>query len=236
MASVLRADRRARAGGPDLRGPPMGRPFAAGLHRLPAELVARLPDLRHVPGPTGHIRQVPFVGRRPTRRLDHVPRASAARGDGGALGRVGPRAAGTRADGDPRSRRGRAPVRDGDGAHAARPRVARGGGERVPPGRPHRGPGRPGDPARPDRRPAGRVTDGRADPPPGCGRCGQDVQCGGARCRVRPRGSITRIEFDHAGSQGGPGGTSRPSLAGARAVRLPPGLGPPGGVRDALQT
>ena len=51
VADVLRAGRHRGPGGPGLRGPPLGRPGPARLHRPPPRVVDEQPDLRRSPSP-----------------------------------------------------------------------------------------------------------------------------------------------------------------------------------------
>ena len=109
LAHVLRADRRAGHGRAGVRGPPLGRPGHARLHRPPRRVEPRRPDPRHHARPSRAVRAPAGLGRGPPElRLDRA-RAAARGGDPRAAARsssracrAGPlRAIAERADGIP---------------------------------------------------------------------------------------------------------------------------------------
>ena len=129
---------------PGLRGPAVGRPRSARLHRVDARVVAGPPD------PHRHARAPRAAERRPTwgdrqrnftcLRLGPLPERRDGRAGRGARARAATRGRGA----DRRAGRGRAAVRGRDGAHARRPRGARAGRRRLRGGRRRRRPRDPG--------------------------------------------------------------------------------------------
>ena len=116
-----------------------------------------------------------------------LPRAALAAGDARPAGGARSRPARHAARPDPGPGGGRAPVRDGDGAHAARPRPPRARGQRLPADRAGGGAGGARDAARADRRPPGRPERRRAAHGAGRSGAGQDLHPPGARRRSRAR-------------------------------------------------
>ncbi len=139
LAAVLRASRGRVPDGARVRGRAVGGRVAARLRRVPAGVGALEPALRAHPGPTGTARAPADLGRRPPQLRLAVRGAAGDRGDGGAARGSRTRPARGAARPDPLARRGRAAVRGGDGADAARPRTARPGRSRLPAHRRDRG-------------------------------------------------------------------------------------------------
>ena len=127
LAAVLRAARRRLPDSAGLRGRPVGRREPARLHRVPARVVPQQPVVRAHARPPGAARAPADLGRRAPQLQLAVPRALAARGDGGAARRARPRPAAVAPRPDPRPRGGDPALRRRDGADAARPRAARRG-------------------------------------------------------------------------------------------------------------
>ena len=119
-------------GGARLRGHAVGRQRARRLRRGARDSLARAPDPGHHLGPTGVPRAAPDVGCRPSELHQPASRAARRRGHDGAARRASCPACRRRdAQGDPRSRRGRAALRRRDRAHAGRGWQPRARGRRI---------------------------------------------------------------------------------------------------------
>ena len=235
VAALLRAIERHLPDGARLRGHAVGRREPAGLRRVPARLVAEPPAAGGHARAAGAAREAPDLGSRPAELHLALPRAAAARGDGGAArrARAGPARGGGGAD--PGARRRRAALRRRDGADAARPRAARPAGRSVRPGGPGRGARGPGDAARADRRSARRPRPRRAQGARGRRGARQDVHAGGRLGALGDRRRPARAAARGARPQGGARRPGRPALARARPVRLPAGPRPIRRLRDAVE-
>src|SRR5687768_2002596 len=148
MAALPGAHRRARSGGPRLRGHAVGRPATAGVPRVPARLVAQPPALRDRTDATRALRAAPTLDERDPQLDDALARAPLGGRDAGAARRVRPRFAGGSPRAGPGARGGRPTVRGRDGPNAPRPRPARAPRERVSADEADRGARRPRDAAR----------------------------------------------------------------------------------------
>ena len=215
-----------------LRGSPVGRLRAGRVRRTPARVVAQPADLRALPRPPGAA-EPPSRIRAGLSSDDPLACPPFRAGDDGAARRIRPRTSCGSSRPHPRPLRGRAALRRGDGAHAARSRAPVRGRGRVPAdGRGGRA-RRPRDPSRTHRRPSRRAVRRGAAPPPGRVGARQDLHEGVTRRAVglvrggpgsAPRGSR---------AQGGARCPGRPALAGARPVRVPPGPRSACRLRDA---
>ncbi len=96
LAALLRAPGRELSDRARLRGHAVGRREPARLRRVPARLVAQPPDLRDHARAAGAARAPADLGRRPAQLHLALPRAAAARGDGGAPVRARAGASGRR--------------------------------------------------------------------------------------------------------------------------------------------
>src|SRR3990170_4042572 len=100
VADLLRAPGRALPGRHGLRGHAVGRRGAAGLHRVPARMVAEPADLYTGPLATRARGATANVGRREARVLLGLPGTALGRGDAGAARRLGARSARGRSGAD----------------------------------------------------------------------------------------------------------------------------------------
>ena len=215
------------AGGPRVRGHPVGRRGAARLHRVPARVVAEPPDLRPVARAARARRAPPDLGRRPRSSTSICARAArreAMQSCSTASSRACPddlRARILDAGGR------RAAVRGRDGADAARPRAARarGGSRTGRPGRSRRSRYRRRCTRSSRRGSTASTADER--------RLVQDAAVLGKTFTKEALAALTGLAeaeleplLDVARAQGGALDPGRPALARARAVRLPPGPAP----------
>jgi len=99
-----------------------------------------------------------------------------------------------------------------------------------------RDPGGAGDAPGPDRSSPRRHVARGAAAGPGRFGAGQDVHPSGADCRLRPGGGGAPADPGLPGGQGGPLGPGRSPFSRAGPVRVPPGPGAYGGLRNAGQT
>ena len=219
-----------------VRGPAVGGPRPARLHRLPARVVARLADLRDDAGPAGAARAASDVGCGAAQLHLALPRAALAMAMAELLEGLVPGLAGdgcaTRCGSAPRD----PAVRNGDGADAARPWAGRPGGTACT-----------GAPASSQtsrcRRRLHALIAARLDglgPTSGAraGRGGarQDLHATGTRRAFRASPEVLEPRLRALVPQGAARDSVRSALPGARPIRFRAGPGPHGRVRDARAT